>query len=170
MPKIDKKPDELQIYNKIAAQCATTEIAPNDALKKMTGWGLDEEKALKVLAKLEKEHFIDEDRYARAFSHDKFRQTRWGRNKIAFALRQKKINASSIRQALAEIPQDEYEESARQLLSAKIKTITARNTYEAYGKMMRFATNRGFESDLAAPIIESLLNAKEQDEETETLF
>ena len=56
-----------------------------------------------ILNHLVKEGYIDELRYARAFVHDKVRFAKWGRNKIAQALWQKRIPQSIADEALSSI-------------------------------------------------------------------
>ena len=63
-----------------------SEITEKLAVRKLSPGDIDH-----ILLALEKEKFIDEDRYAGTFTRDKLRLNRWGKVKIRYLLRQKKI-------------------------------------------------------------------------------
>ena len=70
---------------------------------KMRRWGLDEAAQDKVVERLTKERYIDEERYARAFVKDKIRYNKWGRRKVEQALWMKHISDDIQQQVLDEI-------------------------------------------------------------------
>ena len=72
---------------------------------------------------MERERYLDENRYARSFANDKFRFNKWGRIKIAYELQKKGI-ASQIRiDALHSIDDEDYERMLFELLKNKKKSI-----------------------------------------------
>ena len=62
--------------------CARAEKSQEDARRLMRGWGLAERDAEGVLAKLVRDCFIDDARYAGAFVREKLRLSGWGEYKI----------------------------------------------------------------------------------------
>ena len=78
---------------------------------------------------------------------DKYRFARWGKNKIAQALRMKRLPAEDIRIGLEEIDEDEYNRMLRETLAQKEKQVTGKNDYECAMKLIRFAVSRGFTLD-----------------------
>ena len=82
--------------------CARAEKSQEDARRLMRGWGLAERDAEGVLAKLVRDRFIDDARYAGAFVREKLRLSGWGEYKIRTALQRKRIDRALIDAALAE--------------------------------------------------------------------
>ena len=119
-------------------------------------WQLSGEESSKLIASLMKEKFIDHRRYATSFVNDKFRFNKWGRIKLAYALRQKQVEDKYIRQAMSNLPEDAYHKVLLDLLSAKAKTIRETDGFTRKGKLLAFAQSRGFEVDLAIKIIERM--------------
>ena len=131
--------------NKLASYCVSSERCKSDLIDKLKRWELPVDAIERVIAKLEKEKFIDEERFCRAFVKDKFRFAKWGKKKIAQALYYKNISQSISYKYLDEINQEEYIELLTDLLNAKRKTIRAKDAFELNGKLIRFALSRGFE-------------------------
>ena len=65
--------------------CARAEKSQDDARRLMRGWGLAEREGEQVLARLVRDRFIDDGRYAEAFVRDKLRLSGWGEYKIRTA-------------------------------------------------------------------------------------
>ena len=63
-----------------------------------------------------------------------------------------------IQEALEEISDEDSFQTALDLLSSKLKKTKANNDYELYAKLMRFASSRGIEMDMAHRIIQKLVN------------
>ena len=99
----------------------------------------------RVIARLEKENFIDEKRFCKAYVNDKFHFSKWGKLKISQGLYLKKISQPVITKYLNEIDQEEYLEILTQLINAKRKSVRAKDDFELNGKLIRFAMSRGFE-------------------------
>lgn len=116
--------------------------------EKMRRWGLEEEVRQRVTARLVKERYVDDERYARAFVNDKIRYNKWGRRKVQQALWQKHIDDDIRQHVLDDIDDKEYLTVLRPLLKQKRKSIKAANEYEMTQKLVRFALGRGFSFDL----------------------
>ena len=98
-----KEITEEEMLRKAAAYCAEAERCRGDVEKKIARAGLEVEAAERILARLEKEGFIDDERYCRFFVNDKLRFNKWGRMKIALELRKKGIPAATYENALRNI-------------------------------------------------------------------
>ncbi len=142
-----KEYTENELKTKAEAYCAKTERCPFEVEQKLTQWGADEEMKSRILTSLVKDRFIDTTRYCKAFVRDKYRFARWGRNKIAQALRMKRLPAEDICIGLEEIDEDEYNRMLRETLAQKEKQVTGKNDYECAMKLIRFAVSRGFTLD-----------------------
>jgi len=138
--------------------CAESEKCKNDIADKLKQHGLSSEDIDSILTYLETERFIDEARYSMFFAKDKYKFAKWGRKKIEYALKMKRIPTNYIKIALDEIPDDAYEETMMAALTSKLKTIKFQNRYDAKAKLFRFAASRGYESGVALDMIEKILN------------
>ena len=139
---------ENEAYLTLAALCAQAEHCQHEMLEKMRRWELPEDAQARVMAKLVKERYVDDERYAQAFVKDKIRYNKWGRRKVEQALWQKRIDDDIRKRVLDDVDDDEYLSVLRPLLKQKRKTIKAKNDYELNQKLMRFAVGRGFTFDI----------------------
>lgn len=124
--------------------CAMAERCISEVKCKLQQWGTTMEAAEKILVHLEKEGFVDEYRYAKAFVRDKYRFSQWGRIKIAQALRMKNLPDICIEEGLQEIDDEEYLSVLSKLLVKKKRTVRCANEYELNGKLIRFAAGHGY--------------------------
>ena len=143
-----KEMTEQEAYLQLAALCAQAEHCQQEMHDKMRRWELDETAQKRIIARLVKERYIDDERYARAFVKDKIRYNKWGRRKVQQALWQKRIDSDIQQRVLDEIDEKEYLDVLRPLLKQKRKSIRATNDYELRQKLVRFALSRGFGFDI----------------------
>ena len=139
---------EQEAYLQLAALCAQAEHCQQEMRDKMRRWELDESVQNRIIDRLIKERYVDDERYARAFVKDKIRYNKWGRRKVQQALWQKRIDADIQQRVLDEIDEKEYLDVLRPLLKQKRQSIRAANDYELNQKLARFALSRGFTFDL----------------------
>lgn len=134
-------------YAKMAHLCSKKEYCRHEIQAKLRRMPLSEDEIDKIVEQLEKERFIDEPRYAKSFIHDKLHFSRWGKIKIAMALRQKGISSELIDKAFSEFSPDKLTDALQPLLTKKMKTVKATSEYEKRAKLIRFALGKGFEMD-----------------------
>lgn len=133
--------------------CARAERCEHELREKMRAWRIDPRDIEAIINSLTTRRFLDDSRFARAFVRDKYRFARWGRRRIAMALRQKRIDSDVIDEALEEINQDEYTAVLRSLLKAKAAHMERPLSYEDRMKLLRFAVARGFETQLVSSLL-----------------
>ena len=138
---------EQEAYLKLSVLCAMSEQCCHDMMKKMGRWQMDTEVAKKVVARLVKEGFINEERYARAFVRDKFRYNHWGVVKIKHELVMRDIAPKHIEAGLEELDAQDNLTSLREIIKKKKPSVKGKNDYEIRCKLIRFALGRGFEMD-----------------------
>ena len=136
---------ETDALSRLAAYCSTAEHCRAEVAEKLQRWGIPYDAIDRIIGRLEQEKYIDEERFCRAFIHDKYRFAKWGKGKIGQALQLKKIPQRVYWQYLNEIDEDEYLAVLNDLLAAKRKSVRADNEFELNGKLVRFALSRGFE-------------------------
>lgn len=143
-----KEMTEQEAYLQLAALCAQAEHCQHEMLEKMRKWELPEAVQARVMARLVKERYVDDERYARAFVKDKIRYNKWGRRKVQQALWLKHIENAIQQTVLDEVGDDEYLKVLKPLLKQKSKSIKAESDYERNQKLVRFALGRGFTFDI----------------------
>ena len=150
---------EQEAYLQLAALCAQAEHCQQEMRDKMRRWELDDATQNRIIARLVKERYVDDERYARAFVKDKIRYNKWGRRKVQQALWLKHIDSDIQQRVLDEIDEKEYLDVLRPLLKQKRKSVKAESDYELNQKLVRFALGRGFSFD----IIRQCLNVDDID-------
>lgn len=133
--------------------CARSEQCSPDLRKKLSGWTITSADADRIMESLVKHRFVDDARFARAYTADKLRFSGWGRYKIMRGLMTKRLGREIIETALATIDMEEYTSVARRVLIVKARAIKEGNTYEGRTKLFRFGASRGFETELIARLI-----------------
>ena len=152
---------EKEAYLTLAALCAQAEHCQWEMLEKMRRWEVPEDAQARVMQRLVKERYVDDERYAQAFVKDKIRYNKWGRRKVDQALWQKHIDEDIRKRVLDEVDDEEYLGVLRPLLKQKRKSTKANSDYELNQKLMRFAMGRGFTFD----IIRQCIDVEEEPEE-----
>lgn len=137
----------LEAYGRLTAFCAAGEHCLSEVKERLRRWNVAADEAEALVQRLLDEGYVNEERYCRAFINDKVRFARWGRVKIAQALRQKQISPSLFYPLLDDIDEEEYLGQLRRLLEAKQREVRGRNAYERKAKLYRFALGRGYEME-----------------------
>lgn len=133
--------------NIAAGICSQKEYCTQEIREKLKKWELPENGIARILCSLQQHRFIDDRRFATFYARDKFRFNKWGRQKIAQMLRQKQINPEIIREALAQLPSEDYDTTCLTLLRGKLKTLKDDTPIRIKAKLIRFAAGKGFDLD-----------------------
>ena len=114
-----------------------------------------------ILNYLVEENLLDERRYTMAYSIGKLRNNQWGKQKIYAGLLQKKISSSIIKEALNSVDAEEYLSVLRQVMEHKIRRVGDISVDTNKKKLLNYALQKGFESNLIWQIInETEINNK----------
>ena len=136
--------------------CSQQEKCLFDINRKLMEWKIPVGQAENILKKLLDDKFVDELRYSKSFVRDKFRLNKWGRIKLEYALRQKKIDEKIIQDALAEIDERKYLDLVVELLRGKSKTLKNKDTGIIKAKLIRFAQSKGFEYSVIRQALQTI--------------
>ena len=158
-----KELSEQEAFLQLANLCAQAEHCQHEMLEKMRKWELPAEVQARVMARLVKDRYIDDERYAQAYVKDKIRYNKWGRRKVQQGLWTKRIDEDIQQRVLDEVDDEEYLAVLRPLLKQKQKSIKAGSDYERNQKLVRFALGRGFTFD----IIRQCLDVSDEMEDDE---
>ena len=148
-----------QALQSLMRMCARSEHSSGDALRLMKRWGVGDEEARGVLARLQAERFIDDRRFAEAFVRDKLNLSGWGAYKIKMALRAKGVSREIIEEVAATmIEATDMRERLEDIMRRKLRTLKYTSPYDAKSKLIRFAASRGYEIDEAVECASKILN------------
>lgn len=136
--------------------CSGQEHCESELREKARNYGISQADTDSILQFLRDNKYFDHQRYALAFANDKFRFNKWGRIKIAHALKQKQISATEISLGLKAIDEHEYVQLLRSELEKKRKSIKTSDPYQQKAAIYRFAASRGFEPHLIQTVLESM--------------
>ena len=132
---------------KLAALCARAEYCTGDMEDKMRRWGLSGDDIKENISYLVANKYVDNARYCQAFVNDKIAYNHWGRRKIEQALWMKRVPESVSAPILDAVPEEDYINVLKPLISSKSATVKAESDYERQMKLMKFALGRGFSID-----------------------
>ena len=141
--------------------CSTQEKCSGDVNEKLRQWGISPEEKEKIIDRLVKDKFVDDRRFAGFFVRDKQRISKWGREKIRFALVRKGLSKEIIDEALSALPAENFENALRELFIRKSKELSKYESYERKNRLIRFALQRGFDYDLVFRMVDEF--AKDQE-------
>lgn len=110
----------------------------------------------KILESLRKDHFLDDERFARLFVRSKFNINRWGRIRIRLELERRRIPGPLINLALQELSEEEYRETILRLAMKKQMEIKGEKKLTIRDKIFTFVNGKGFEPDLVLQAIHKL--------------
>ncbi|MDE7005542.1 MAG: RecX family transcriptional regulator [Alistipes sp.] len=158
-PKRAKTPDQASAA--LMRLCARAEKCEGDARRLMRGWGLAEHDIEQVLARLVRERFIDDSRYAGAFVSEKTRIGGWGEYKIRAALQRKGIDRATIDAALAQTDRGEMADRLRKQLERKSRTVRHDTPYELKTKLIRYGLSLGYDYETVIDTLVSLVGDSE---------
>jgi len=142
--------------------CSKQEKCISEIIKKLYDWKIPSSLHEDVIKSLLEDKFIDEERFVGFYVKDKFRFNRWGKIKIAYNLRQKNINPSVINLHLSKINEQEYIDTLKDLMSAKLKSVNEIDKYKLKAKIFRHLQSKGFETDIIINIYENLIDDNEK--------
>lgn len=144
-------PEQKFLYEKAVNFCDYQERCIYDVKTKLKLWKASDTCIELIINELEKEDYINEERYAVSFATGKLRNNKWGRTKIFYALSQKHIPEIYIQMGLNQIDEEEYLTILRNIL--KSKKINETDEFKKNAKLVNYAQQKGFQPSLSWKII-----------------
>lgn len=154
-----KSPDEALAA--LMRLCARAEKSEGDARRLMRGWGLAAADAEQVLARLVRDRFIDDGRYAEAFVREKLHLSGWGEYKIRTALQRKGVARGLIDAALAQADRSQMAERLAEQLARKARTTRHATSYELKTKLIRYGLSLGYDYETVLDRVSALISDTE---------
>jgi regulatory protein len=152
-PKTIKITDPKIALAKAEHFCAYQERSQQEVRDKLYEWGLWPDAVEQTISKLIEGNFLNEDRFAKAYTKGKFSQKAWGKIKIKQGLKFKRVPDVLIKKALLTIDTDDYLAALTRILEKKALVISEKNAMKRRYKLQQYAMGRGYEADLIADVL-----------------
>jgi regulatory protein len=128
--------------------CAYQERAQQEVRDKLYEWGLHYDDVEQITSQLITDNFLNEERFAIAYAQGKLRMKGWGKIKIKYHLKGKKVSEPVIKIALRRIDLDEYLTKLDAIISKYTHKPMAQLTASEKNKLIRHLQSKGFENEL----------------------
>ena len=145
-------------YSYFSNRCSKKELSTREVMVGLQKYQLKLSEKHKLINKLKKEKYIDHDRYAKAFTNDRFNFYKWGKLKIKQQLLIKGIEESLIDNALSQIDDDAYKALIKDLALKKKAQISIDDHFRAKQKICNSLNTKGFEGELVFDTVERIFN------------
>ncbi len=155
-PPRTKSPE--QALSSLMALCARAEKSSGDARRLMSRWGVEASDQVRVLEQLQRERFIDDERYASAFIREKININGWGRYKIQIQLQQKGISKEIIEEQLESLDGDKMSERLKELIERRSRTTKYTTKYQLRDKLIRYGASLGYNFSTVSDIVRDVIS------------
>jgi len=145
-----------QAIQRIRHFCAYQERAQQEVRDKLYALGMTKDEVEEIISNLITDNFLNEARFAESFAGGHFRIKAWGKQKIKFALQQKRVSPVNIKKALQSIDELDYKKTLLTLATKKWNSLKGERGMSRMAKTNSFLNQRGFESTLILPILQAL--------------
>jgi regulatory protein len=148
-------PSEKEILERLRYLCSKSEKCAYDIREKLKSWNF-EGNVQAVIQNLSDEGFINEERYAISVINDKIKFSKWGKGKVRYFLKGKGISNEIVKKNIDDFDAD-YEGIIAKELEKKLKSIKETDKLKRKQKLLSFAFQRGYDSDIVYKISEKLI-------------
>lgn len=147
-----------QALQKARHYCGYQERSHTEVKEKLYGYGLRKTDVEELLSTLIEENYLNEERYAAQFAGGKFRMKQWGRVKIKYELKQKRVSEYCIKKAMKEIDEEDYQKTLQKLAQVKWDSVTGEgvNHFVKMSKTTDYLVQKGYEMDLVRAVVQGL--------------
>ena len=146
------------IINKVKQYCTFQDRSHQEVKEKLYALGLHKQQVEELLAQLIEEDYLNEERFATQFARGKFRIKNWGRIKIKYELKQKRVSIYNINKAMEEIDETDYIKTLHKLAKKKWLLIKEGNLMMRKAKTVQYLLQKGYERFLAMQAVDVLAN------------
>src|SRR5688572_28523723 len=150
--------DSLQALQRLRHYCGYQERSHAEVEQKLWDLGVQRAKHAEILSTLIEEDYLNEERFAIAFAGGRFRMKDWGRKKIYYALKEKKVSEYNIKRAIKEIDEDDYLKKLNELAEKKYASLKSEQYLVRKKKTIDYLLQKGYEIELVNGAMGSIAN------------
>ena len=137
-----------QIQKKIEYYCSYQERCHTEVFNKIMKLTTCIKDANSVITKLIDDGYLNETRFCKEFSIGKFNYKNWGKNRIIYELKKRKISNKNIEIGLNEIDKDTYIKKFNELFEKQHNKHNMKNDLYTKKKIFDYFSFRGWDKDL----------------------
>lgn len=145
-----------QALQKLRQYCAYQERSHSEVQQKLWDMGVKRAEHDEVIASLIEDDYLNEERFAIQFAGGKFRMKGWGRKKIYYCLKEKKVSDYCIKKAMNAIDEEAYEKTLNHLAEKKYESLKGEQYLVRRKKTTDYLLQKGYEPELINKALTSL--------------
>lgn len=154
--QIQKENLYYEVYHKTLKYIMTKLRSKKEILLYLEKYPLEESDKENIINKLNELGFLNDEKYARAFTNDKLNLSNYGPDKIKNELEQNAIDEHVIEKVICEIDPNLILEKLRKLMQKKIKGNQKYSEYYLKQKLITEFINLGYGRDQIIEVFEEL--------------
>ena len=142
-----------QALQKARHYCGYQDRCHSEVQEKLYSFGLRKAQVESALAALIEENYLNEERFAIQFAGGHFRLKHWGKVRLRYQLKQKKVSDHCIKVALATIDEEAYAQTLNRLAEKKWEELATETNFPARkSKWQEYLLRKGYEADRIAAV------------------
>ena len=145
---------------KMRRWCAMQERCIVEVRIRAAANGFSDTNTAKIIDQLKDEGFINEERFAKLYAGGKFRNKKWGRDRIKGELRARQISEEDIKEGIKEIDEVQYRKNIVDMVERKIATTDHSNPVLFKHRLSKPAIAKGYEPGMVYEVIDELMKEK----------
>lgn len=145
-----------QALQKLRQYCAYQERSHSEVQQKLWDLGVYRSEHDVIISTLIEEDYLNEERFATQFAGGKFRMKSWGRKRIYYALKEKKVSEYNIKKAMKEIDEETYEKTLQQLAEKKYASLKGEQYLVRKKKTIDYLLQKGYEQELVGRAVKNI--------------
>ena len=155
-----KKLTKEQALQKLRQYCGYQERCHYEAEQKLWLLGVGKLYHDEIISNLIESDYLNEERFAIQFAGGKFRMNEWGRKKIYYALKEKKVSEFNIKKAISEIDDTIYRSKLQQLAAEKYALLKDEQYMLRKKKTVDYLLQKGYEYELISAALSTITEKK----------
>jgi regulatory protein len=136
-----------EIKSKAQNYCAYQERCHMEVENKLRTYSTSKEEIDNIIYELIKNNYLNETRFAQAFSRGKFKFKNWGKMRIKMELEKRKVSKKNIDIGMNEINEEDYIKKLDELFQKCIDKFQKYNKQQMKKKIFDYLNYRGWEYD-----------------------
>jgi regulatory protein len=149
-----------QALEKLKHYCGYQERSQYEVKQKLYELGVRSADQDEIISTLIEEDYLNEERFAIQFAGGKFRLKDWGRKKIYYGLKEKRVSEYCIKTALKSIDEADYQKTLNVQVEKKYESLKDEQYLVRKKKTIDYLVQKGFEYELITQAITALTENK----------
>ena len=150
-----------QALQKLKQFCAYQERSHAEVKQKLWDLGVYRSEHDEIISTLIEEDYLNEARFAKMFAGGKFRMKSWGKKKIYYALKEKRVSEYNIKKAMQEIDEETYDRTLHELAQKKYELLKGEQYLVRKKKTMDYLLQKGYEYEKVVKAVENRTGKQE---------